>query len=340
MDDVGDEPAVVVSLLTHGAKPPPVQNAAQGEARERTLAELNEDGQSIHASENKLALVALKEDFASLRTAEKHIAELSPHDVADSLSTQLDRVAHRYNTHPQPCRNGKAALCLVRNFIALRYPSEDVALRILEALCQAAHQYGANKQTCDPVWLIVGLLDGGRVTPGDLKAVEEQRGTKDTSGLTLPGNFLAELEALRGARSWNIVEDGQRRLCLLSEADQKLLPNLYNKILDADAIDYATNRLRGLFASQIVQDARAALALKYGENYVAIDDHAGMPRELAEFLGQVYDIADRFTSTFLKADFMQKAFEPWVAPAKSHYSDERAERAGGDGEPSTKRQKS
>eukprot|EP00392_Amoebophrya_sp_AT5.2_P002862 g2867.t1 len=265
------------------------------------------------------------EDFATLRKAEGHQEEqISDHDAAASLSRQLGRVVKSFNTHPHPVRNGKKALFLVRNFVCLKYPDEDCAFLILQALYQAAHQYGVNKENCDPLPIINSILTG-RVSDADI----ECRGAdEDKSDPTLLRNFLANLQD--GTQAHNIVEDGQRRLSLLDAEDQRLLSSLYDKIINLDAVEYATNRLRGLFAKQILEDAQEVIDQKYGNNQHGADGTLGdvveMPPGLLQILHDVYAVADKLTALFLNGDLMRDAFAPFGADA-----------AGGG--PSAKRQK-
>eukprot|EP00392_Amoebophrya_sp_AT5.2_P006298 g6309.t1 len=261
------------------------------------------------------------EDLASLRKAEKHAQSLSSDDIATALSNQLNRVVHANEAHPHPNRNGKKALLLVRNFVALKYPDEDADFLILRALCQAAHQYGPNRGTCDPVLLVVNVLTG-RVTDADVEEAAQRRSNlKDDEHqaaercLTIPRNFLAQLQELHGAKTWHIVKEGQRRLGLLRKKDRRLLPGLFEKVVGLESIEYATNRLRGLFVQQIMQDldSEDALEVKYGDE---LDDLPNMPRELGELLVEVYEIADKFTKLFLSGDHMQEAFAPFISTKK------------------------
>eukprot|EP00392_Amoebophrya_sp_AT5.2_P003152 g3157.t1 len=430
MTHIADIPGIVVALMKHGAKPPPLS------AEARSLAEIAKDQQNIHSSECTAALVTLSEaalsflracgvevpaqvppvgprtaatpsagagaasgstgvpsasgsasssssstamqqarelekqkqsadkissanilleelrtrikrlsaeDFASLRNAEKHAQGVSTEDIAAALSTQLNRVAQANETHPHPNRNGKKALFLVRNFVSLRYPEEDATFLILKALCQAAHQYGPNRQTCDPVLGVIGVL-AGRVTEEDIEEAAQRKPTDAdaTARLTIPRNFLAQLQELHGAKTWHILEEGQRRLSLLPEDDRKLLPDLFDRIVNVDAAEHATNRLRGLFATQIMDDLEDTLEMKYGDE---LDDLPNMPRDLSQVLLEVYEIAEKFTKLFLSGDHMQAAFAPFIPSAwprgasKSDTKkvDEGAELNGG--EPDAKRQK-
>eukprot|EP00392_Amoebophrya_sp_AT5.2_P019534 g20409.t1 len=206
-------------------------------------------------------------------------------------------------------------------------------------------------QTCDPVLLIINVLSG-RVTDADLEAEQSSRksNAEGAASLAVPQNFLSQLQALHGAKTWNILEEGQRRLLLLNETDQNLIPILYGKIVSLESIEYATNRLRGLFAKQIIEDAREALATKYGGaaedglDLEGLDMLPEMPPELSRFLCEVYEIAQKFTTVFLAGDRMRDAFAPFVAQdskscgskSSAAKSDE-ADTAGG--EPSAKRQK-
>eukprot|EP00392_Amoebophrya_sp_AT5.2_P003525 g3530.t1 len=364
--DLSDDPRIVIALMKYGAKPL-LEDEEEG-GHERTLADLARDTQSIHASTNMRALARLTEaavhfleirgiiapqaelspaDYESLREAEKHAQSLSNEAIAESLCGQLSRVAECRESHEHPNRNGKKALSLVRSFVAIKYPSEDVSLLILKALCQAAHQYGPHRQTCDPVRLVVNVL-AGRVTEAEIHLARDENGSTNTASLALPRNFLEELRQLQGTKTHSIMEEGQRRLSLLRAEDQQLLPILYHKIINMDSTTYATNRLRGLFAKQILEDGvERTLDEKFREEG-GLAGLSHVPPEMSQVLNEIHAIADKFTALFLSGDFMQQAFAPFLAGEESDAedgdpaapnanADDIAETAGD--EPSAKRQK-
>eukprot|EP00392_Amoebophrya_sp_AT5.2_P012907 g13014.t1 len=393
MTHLRNDPALVIALMKHGAKPPP----AAADAQDLPLAEIANDWQSIHLSVNSSALATLSvvalhflethgvemptvlsstntqsgesksssslssadcrkqavdsiagvvevlgdrirqlsdENFTSLRKAEEHVKALSDDEIAISLSKQLSRVVSgRFDAHPHPSKNGPKLLFLVRNFICLKYKGEeDADFLVLKALCQAGNQYGPNKQTCDPLPILLNTLTG-RVTDADIENARlglRKRGLNGAAEVdpTLLQNFLELLQD--GAKAHNIVENGQKRLAPLDAKDQILLPMIYKKILDMESVEYATNRLRGLFAKQILEDAQEMLNLKFGnhDHDGTLDSVLEMPAGLLTILHNVYEVAEKLTKLFLAGELMQDAFAPF-----------QADTAGGEGEPSTKRQK-
>eukprot|EP00392_Amoebophrya_sp_AT5.2_P012906 g13013.t1 len=313
MTHTSNVPAIVVAFMEHGAKPPEVVDEEN-----QSLAELAKNQQNIHASGHTAALVTLSDAAECfLRARGVEVAVVA---------------------------NGMKALFLVHQFLRLKHPEADAEFLILKALCQAAHQYSANKQTCDPVLLVVNVLSG-RVTEEDIEEAEREKASDKLTdaNASTPHKFLSQLEQLHGTKTWHILEEGQRRLLLLPEDDRKLLPILFDKIVNLDAVEYATNRLRGLFVKQIMSDMQETVDAKYPDG---LEELPNMPRDVNELLTQVYEIAERFTKLFLAGEHMEEAFSPFVSktvgkkgPSGAGGEKADADRAGGGGESSGKRRK-
>eukprot|EP00392_Amoebophrya_sp_AT5.2_P003524 g3529.t1 len=301
MTHISDYPAIVIALMKHGAKPPPFA------AETRSLAEMARDGQNIHASESTAALVTLSEAAMSFLQERGVEAFQKMSNVIDELRTRIKRLSpedfaslRKAEKHAQELSSDE---------------EDDASFLILKALCQAAHQYDTNRQTCDPVLLVINVLTG-RVTDEDIQQEAQKNPKNDEAAadrLTVPRNFLAQLQELHGAKTWHILEEGQRRLFLLPQDDQKTIPELFDRIINSDGAEHATNCLRGLFVQQIMDDLGDTLTMKYGHG---LDDLPNMPRELSQMLMEVYEIAEKFTKLFLSGDHMQAAFEPFLSAGK------------------------
>ncbi|CAD7923996.1 unnamed protein product [Amoebophrya sp. A120] len=245
-----------------------------------------------------------------LRNGEQHCNGMSKNEIVDGIKRQLGRFRRREEDRgvaspdTQSQKRPGDALVLVYRYLHAKFPSDHPDMVIFAALLQAQNQYGPNRQTCDPMMLVLNLLEG-RVTVPD-----PAEGAQVPSG---PSTYVKTLRELRAHNTDQIIAEGQARLATLNRT--KLLEDIYNLVTGGEALEYAKNRLRGLFFEQMLTDCDHDFA-----KYIIDDDDEDalefIPAGLQRLLKDISEISCIFTEEFF-SQRMSEAFRPFVSGATS-----------------------
>eukprot|EP00392_Amoebophrya_sp_AT5.2_P017873 g18295.t1 len=254
--------------------------------------------------------------LADYRKLQPHCARLTDEDILSSLVEQLLLVKQKGRGQSQtPQGNGLEALALIHNFMASRYPSENPLEEISKALLQAGHEYGPRRQSCDPLRMVQGILLG---RTDDL---EEKQATAQEEDAAPVANaleqYLGQLQKLSGASDWQLMEEGQRLLVLLSGFDRRgrvlndWVAHAYHLIVEEAEGDLAETYLRGFFVQQLLLDflGGSEPRRKYGRSIEGLNH---LPEGLHAALRTVDRIAEMFVRLFTRGDLMRDAFKPFL----------------------------
>ncbi|CAD7923997.1 unnamed protein product [Amoebophrya sp. A120] len=245
-------------------------------------------------------------EVRKLRDGERYCENMTNAEITTGIEVQIRRFCGNEgetllgNGH-QPKNNRGNALLLVYRYLHAFCHAEDPIMMIFGALLQAQNQYGPNMQTCDPKVLVLNLLEGRVVVPDPADAEQVPSG---------PDTYAKTLKELQTRNVDQIISEGQARLATLNESE--LLQQIYDLIVSGESLDYAKNRLRGLFFTQLLTDCDHDLA-KYTIDLEDDEEPLGfVPDGVQRLLRDVGEISCIFTEEFLKASQMQAAFAPFL----------------------------